>query len=516
MKFDHPAARVLFAGSLAALTPGASFAQSTEDALRARIEQLDATLKALEARLERHAPPPVDAVQPAAAATAEAAADASVPTAAAPVTDAEVRQRLEALDQQVRVIGRKQELDQEAATVKARETPSVFAGKDGFGIRSADGGFRLRVAGVIHADARAFLDNDFPGGSTDNFVLRRVRPSIEGTFNEKFGFRIQPELGNSGAISLLDAHVDLEFRPYFRIRGGKFKGPVGLERLQSPADITFVERAFPTQLLPNRDIGVQVHGDVLDGRLSYAAGYFDGARDNSSLDTDTNSSKDFEGRLFAHPFRQSDNETLRGLGLGVAVTTGTQGGTVASSNLASYVTPGQQTFFAWSAGAFASGSRQRVSPQFYWYAGPFGLFGEYARVSHEVSRSTSSRELTNTAWQLYATWVITGEDAGYTRPTPRQNFDLDKDTWGAFEVGARVSQLTVDDAAFVGTSTTRFADPSVSARKATDYGLVLNWYLNRNVKLQFNYEQTRFDGGAARNGNLPDERVFFTRLQGAF
>ncbi len=58
MKFDQSAARVLIAGSLAALVPGASFAQSTttEDALRARIEQLDAKLKALEERLEQRAP----------------------------------------------------------------------------------------------------------------------------------------------------------------------------------------------------------------------------------------------------------------------------------------------------------------------------------------------------------------------------------------------------------------------------------------------------------------------------
>jgi hypothetical protein len=56
----------------------------------------------------------------------------------------------------------------------------------------------------------------------------------------------------------------------------------------------------------------------------------------------------------------------------------------------------------------------------------------------------------------------------------------------------------VDDDAFVGTSSThQLANPNLSARKATDVGLVLNWYLSRNIKVQLNYEETKFDGGAA-------------------
>ena len=46
------------------------------------------------------------------------------------------------------------------------------------------------------------------------------------------------------------------FQPWFAVTAGKFKVPVGLERLQSANDIRFVERAFPTSLLPNRDLGV--------------------------------------------------------------------------------------------------------------------------------------------------------------------------------------------------------------------------------------------------------------------
>ena len=40
------------------------------------------------------------------------------------------------------------------------------------------------------------------------------------------------------------------------LTAGKFKVPVGLERLESATDIRFIERGFPTSLVPNRDLGV--------------------------------------------------------------------------------------------------------------------------------------------------------------------------------------------------------------------------------------------------------------------
>ncbi len=491
------------------VTPSLALAEETngERALRDVVRELEKRIRQLEERLER------------ATATAPAPAPAPAPAAPPPApsaTEDALRDRVEELDQQVRIVSRKLELEQEASAARAKDAPVIQANREGFGLRSADGAFRLRIGGTVHADTRAYLNDDFPGPSPDTFVLRRVRPNLEGTVGEKFGFRIQPELGNAGTMTLLDAHADLNFTPVFRIRAGKFKAPVGLERLQSPADMPFVERAFPTQLLPNRDNGVQLFGDVLDNRLSYAAGFFNGVRDGASADTDTSSGKDFNARLFAHPFRNSDDDDLRNLGVGVSMTSGTQGGSATNSNLSPYLTPGQQTFFAYSTGTFASGGRHRVSPQFYYYRGPLGVMGEYALSTHEVTRATRHAEITHRAWQLYATYYLTGEDASFGRVTPRQPFDSQRGTWGAFEVGLRISQLAVDGASFEGTTSNRFADPDTSARKATDLGLVLNWHLNRNIRVQTNFDITRFEGGAPRGGDLPDEKVLFSRFQAAF
>ena len=154
------------------------------------------------------------------------------------------------------------------------------AGGDGFSLRSADGNFQLKVRGYVQADARYFLDDD-ERPATDTFILRRVRPIFEGTLYKIFDFRIMPDFGG-GQTVLQDAYIEGKLSPRFRVRAGKFKAPVGLERLRSGTDILFVERALPTNLVPNRDLGLQIGGDLGGGVASYAVGVFNGVPDGGS------------------------------------------------------------------------------------------------------------------------------------------------------------------------------------------------------------------------------------------
>jgi hypothetical protein len=59
-------------------------------------------------------------------------------------------------------------------------------------------------------------------------------------------------------------------------------------------------------------------------------------------------------------------------------------------------------------------------------------------------------------------------------------------------------------------------EPATNDLLARSWGVALNWYLTRNLKLAANYTGTVFDGGAAGGGDRPDERVFFTRAQLSF
>jgi phosphate-selective porin OprO and OprP len=401
---------------------------------------------------------------------------------------------------------------QEAAEAKA--STSVTAGKDGFSLKSADGAYVLKLRGYVQLDGRFFsADEERP--ATDTFILRRARPIFEGTVFKVFDFRVMPDFGG-GTTVLQDAYLDARFTPAFKVRAGKFKAPVGLERLQSATDLLFVERAFPTALAPNRDLGIQVHGDLAGGGVSYAVGVFNGVPDGASADVDSDSGKDVAARVFFQPFAKSEATALRGLGLGVAATRGNPEGTLAAPGLPGYRTPGQQTFFSYrtdgtAAGTvIADGSRERLSPQLYWYAGPFGLLAEYATSKQEVTRGEFAGELQNDAWQAAVSWAFGGNAPSFRGVAPKRPFDREAGTWGAFELAARVSVLEVDGDAFP-----LFADPARSASRAEETAVGLNWYLNRNARALLDYSQTRFEGGAG-TGDREDEKVLLSRFQIAF
>ncbi len=423
-----------------------------------------------------------------------------------------LQERLEQLEQRQTLLERKYEVDQENAAGKAKDLANATANaKDGFTLTSADKAFALKLWGYVQADGRTFL-NDDARALTDQFLLRRVRTTFDGTVSKRAEFRVQPDFGG-GSVTLLDAYLDLKYRPQARLKAGKFKAPFGLERLQSSHQTPFVETAHTTNLTPNYDVGLQVHGELWGGALGYAVGVFNGVADGGSSDGDTTDNKDFAARIFAHPFRNGHSIALKELGLGAAATLGKHKGTTASPGLASYKSPGQNTFFSYRSDVVADGERVRFSPQAYWYPGRLGFLGEYVTSAQEVKRVTTTvtrTTLTNRAWQAAVYYVLTGENASYKGVKPKAVFDPAQGTWGAWELAARYHELTLDPDAF-----SRYADPAKSAQRARSWTGGLNWYVNANVKIAADYEYTRFTGGAA-GGPRPLERAVLGRFQVVF
>lgn len=449
----------------------------------------------------------------------------------------DLTERLEAQEQKIRVLERKIELNDEADKAAVPNTPIVRASpQQGFRIQSADGANVLRLRGVLHFDGRYFPDDITPA-TADTWLLRRVRPTLEGTFNKIYDFRFVPDFAGGKTI-ILDAFVAARLKPWAVVTAGKFKVPVGLERFASAPDLRFIERGFPTSLLPNRDLGVQFGGDINGGVVNYSVGYFNGVTDGGSSDgniptpdTENDTKGDWAARLYFQPFLNSDNFALRGLGFGIAGTYVNSTGTTATTLLPGYRTPGQQTFFSYRNttaaggttpavnGTIADGERLRWTPQAYYSIGSFSVLSEYANVSQEVSRITPTSglrraQLDNSAWQVQLAWFATGEDESFKGFTPQSIFDPSKGTWGAWELVARYHQLDIDDDAFVGGADS-FANLATSASKATAWGVGVNWYLTQNYKWSLNYDVTRFEGGAA-TGDRPDEKALFTRFAVGF
>lgn len=497
----------------------------------------------------------------------------------------------EELDQRIKILERQLEIQKEESDAKAKDATATKIDDKGVSIRKGD--FELKIKGLVQADVRTFLDDFNPGNaavaantnrnalySNDTLTFRRIRPSFEGTFGKLVGFRLTPEFAGTGSgdtTSTVDAYIDLKFDPAYTLRVGKVKGPVALERLQSGGAINFVERGFVTELAPNRDLGIQLQGELLASRVHYTLGYYNGTADGRDVvTTDADNRKEVGARLFFEPFK-NDPGLLQGLGFGVGSSFGSKdqgafNAANANSFLPRYRTPGQAQFFAYasaataatggtapggvptagsagSTGVFADGDHIRLSPQLYYYRNSFGLLAEYISSEQELSlgfipggaapaipaTSTSaptaptaytSKKLENTAWQVVTSYVLTGEDASFRGVLkPSTPFTIGAPGWGALEVAARYGVLEIDEDAFTPTTENavpfaRFANPVTQASEAKSWTVGLNWYLTSNIKAVLNYTEVAFEGGgggtAAAPNDREDEKTVFGRLQLSF
>lgn len=387
-----------------------------------------------------------------------------------------------------------------------------------------DSASRLRVGGLIQFDGRSYFE-DPTGALTETLLIRRARPILAGTLSNLVDLFLMPDLAG-GTLTLYDAYVDLRPWSWLALRGGKFKTPFGLERLQDNRNLIFLERGLTADLDPDRDIGLSVHGNfgVVSRRGSsehptiedqivfhYDLAALNGAPDGASDNSDTNNAKDLVARVFAQPFATTRLRGVQGLGLGVAGSYGRQQGNATSSGVPTFVTPAQNAFFTYLSTVVAYGYRTRVTPQLFYRVGPVGLLGEYVWSQTNVTTWAKSAQLADQAWQAQASLLLTGERATFGGVVPDRPFALALHRYGALQLAARYSELLVDPATFP-----TFADPTKSANRATNFAADLNWYFTYNFRAGVEFDWTNFDGGAPQSGNRPSEKSLIGRMQAAF
>jgi phosphate-selective porin OprO/OprP len=376
--------------------------------------------------------------------------------------------------------------------------PVTVKWNNGLEVATSDGANNFQLGTLIELDGRFDLDDPL-NEVTNTFVMRRVRPILQGRVARYFEFRVMPDFGN-GQTVLFDAYFDIRFSPAFRVRVGKDKTPLGLEQLYSDYSLLLPERTLVTNLVPNRDVGVQVQGVALAGMLSYIGGVMNGVPDASNGDIDTNSAKDLVGRLTVLPFTRTRG-AARGFGVAVGATTGQEAGP-----LPSYKSTAQQTFFSYAANAVANGARTRVSPSAFYYYKSFGGFAEYAHNTETVSNPSTSVDLTHTAWEVTGSYVLTGERASERGVIPSTPFDPAQRHWGAVQVVARYSRIDLDPKAFSTGLASSTSNPSAHAA-----GVAATLYANAYVKYVLSYEQTRFQDSP--QFHRPTEHALVFRLQ---
>ena len=352
----------------------------------------------------------------------------SSPAAAQALPNSSPSPEVAKLNQKVNILERKLEVQEEVNTGAFKKLPIFEAGADGFKITSSDKKHQLRIGSTIQTDYRNFVGDNPPawipgspgfyGGVGPNSIfLRQARILLEGYVFKDIFFKIMPDFAqNTNTTNLLpDAYVDFAYVPQASLLVGKYKPSIGLERLQGDSNTAFLERAFPTNLAPNRDVGIQLHGafampgykiETAPGPIdtknafTYQVGITDGTGDSGNAfgsggpTQSFANNKEFDGRIFAQPFQHSGYDWLEGFGVGLS-------GSFSNPDhqtLQAQKTPlGQSQFIDYTqlnantqAGArtvTADGNSNRIYPQAFWYKGPFGLMGEYVASTQTLNAS---------------------------------------------------------------------------------------------------------------------------------
>jgi phosphate-selective porin OprO/OprP len=400
---------------------------------------------------------------------------------------------------------------------KKKEKPKgiVTVGAQGFEVKSPDGATFIKLGGWIQLDGRAYF-GDNSGNNT--FLVRRARPILDVTFFDFWDFRLQVDFAQSN-LTLFDAYTDFHPFKWLRLRAGKFKTPVGLERLQFGPGMEFLERGYPTALVPNRDVGVMLHGELWSGVLIYQVGAFMGVADTENGgDSPGVGGGEVDARLFSHPFRELESELGKDFGIGVAGTWGKQPDSETDPSTPTYKSAGQQTIFKYRSSmmpggtAFGLDNRWRVTPQLYWYVSHFGLLAEFVYSSQDLALGMSQATVANMAWQVRCSVTLTpGDYPSYGGVKPSKPLDFKSKNFGAVDVVVRYEELRIGDNAFP-----TFANPDSSVRGARGFGLGVNWYPTRFARFGLNYYRTDFQGGAPMGGDRPAENALIGRIQTAF
>ncbi len=403
-----------------------------------------------------------------------------------------------------------------------------IAGWDkGFFIQSPDGNNKLTAGGYVHFDGRYFTNdqNTVTGGNlaSDQFLFRRARLDLRGKFLKYYEFRFLPDFAG-GQVVIQDAYLNVNYVPWARIQAGKYKEPFGIERLQSANAITFIERALPNNLVPNRDLGFMLWGQPFYGALEYELAVMDGVFDGQSNNNDIGfgDNKTFVGRLFLTPLKDWQYQFARGFGFGIAGTYAERKGNLQNTLLAPYKTDAQQNFFSYVSSSspttantvVANGPQWRISPQGTWYWGPAGLMWEWVQSNNSLKFNQQTENITANAWQAQFSYFVTGEENSYKPVSPLHDFDpwrFFDGAWGALQVAARYAQLSIEKDVY----NLKLADPTKSARQAKSWAIGANWYLNPMIRLMLDFDRTTFTRGA-KTGDRKPEDVIMSRVQFVF
>jgi len=386
---------------------------------------------------------------------------------------------------------------------------------------SNDGRFHLEFGGRIMTDFAFWTSEDddveaVVGEPLDDYIeFRRARLFTSGKlYSGTATYKAQYDFGG-GDADFKDVKIGFPklLGGFSGVTVGHQKEPFSLEELTSSKYITFMERGAPHAFSPGRNTGFKFGNAVLNERVTWAAGLFD--------DTDGFGEDMGDGdwastaRLTAAPLYADDG--ARVVHLGVAGSLRSNDGDEAGfdrvpelHDAPDFVDTGDimadQTTLLGLEGALVYG--------------PFSLQSEWMQADLDTEDSEMYfDDPTFDGWYVFASYFLTGEhrpydtgDGAFGRVKPKNNAFEDGGL-GAWELGLRLSNIDLTDGLIIPESDP--FDPFDGEEEAKTPGELdnvtvgLNWYLNPNTRVMFNYVVADLERGDVDD----DVSAFMTRFQ---
>ena len=431
------------------------------------------------------------------------------------------------------------------------DTNLITTWRDGFNAETENKDFRIHIGAKMQQDYGYFdpdanLRAAFPAGTAaapgpgpnaweDGADLRRARIRIDGSAWETVDFVFEYEFAqtqqvSSGGTTLAtvsatgptDVYFDIKNLPWLgRIRVGHFKEPFSLEDYGTN-DVyqTFMERSTANDTFsPNRNYGIMNWNDPFEQRMVYGVGVF---KEN----TNTNIGNAFDygtssfaatGRLGFNPWYESNGRCVLFFGGAYSYRNYEDNSILDRYDLATRIPLRIGSPIILTTTSLAANNSQLFNAQAALIYGPFSLQGEYYNSQADgVQRglvAPGKPGLYNPDVEgayIQASLFLTGEHRVYLRDIggmgrvrPLEPFYFVTHNGlgsglgsifgrGAWEVAARYDYLDLNSPAFGAIPAVKgVAGSAAAALPATgfehDIDVGLNWYLNANVKVQWDY-----------------------------
>ena len=413
-------------------------------------------------------------------------------------------------DEKARKIKEEAMKERMEAVEKKVQEGVTFSNSNGLKFKTADGNFEGAIGGRFYFVYRHIFErSDAANTSADAFIVDTARIQLDGTFFKEFAYRIEAEGGKGADFFVKDAWLMWKGIENHSFQFGQFKEPFSQEENCSSRFNDFAERSLVNRLVPAHDVGMMWSGSFADKVVGVELGLFNGNGRNQALEN--NDEKDIAARIRLTPFRASDNDFLKNLRIGVAMTMGDVDSPLALADIngADY---SNLTMIDYPAVGVITedGMRTRIGLELSWIVGSFSARAEYVTMNREVIvvATGADDDFDTDAFYIQFTYLLTGEAKPLeNRVVPKNPFSVKEGKWGAWELALRFASLDSSDAPDT------VLGPTANS-EVTEITFGVNWWMTSNVRLMLNYEMFQFDEDLVVPGDtLGDQSIFYTRLQ---